>query len=239
MSLNAKYYSSSQQAEAAVRDLLAAGFAEKSIASIDLPAPDAEGESPGAGPDVTATLKAGKLLGDMTDYYASFLSPGNSLVVVRPVFGRDAEATSILQRHHPLDIAPDPRYSPRPPKSPDANAAPFSAAFGFPVLSENKISFSDFWGLKTLADEDHTWLSRWFSPLTRSGFTFSGLFGLKLLSNNPAPLSSLFRMSVKSDRSGNRLTRSFGMPLLSDQATPLSSRLGLPVLSSRERFLYK
>jgi len=83
---------------------------------------------------------------------------------------------------------------------------------------------SDFLGIPTLAD---------MQPRARLIPRPSGpSFGFRLLSNNPAPLSSMLRLKLLSNRPG---TTSFGLPLLSRPKRPWNSSFGLPLLKNPSR----
>lgn len=242
MSFVARYYSTMKKARAAHKSLLAAGFRDESIALINLPAKEPEGDKATSrlGDIAAAALKAGKLLGEDTELYASQLSPGNSLVVVRPPFGRANAVGEILDRHDPLDIAPAPRATDVEKSLPwSEQSAPFSAFLGWSVLSKGATPLSDAWGLSALSDNRLSILSRWFKPLGNPHFSFSDdLLGLELLSDNSKSFSSRLGLPLLSKRSNAPWTRSFGRALLSDDPAPLSRRLGLPVSSSK-RSLYE
>ncbi len=81
------------------------------------------------------------------------------------------------------------------------------------VMPSNPAPFSDFFGIPTLArSRSTTRLSK--GPQSRS-------FGLALLSSNPAPLSSIFKLPMKSKRPKHA---SFGLPLLSKKLSPLAPK---------------
>jgi hypothetical protein len=241
MAAVARYYSTMKKAREATDALKEAGFGSDSIVLLSMPSKEPEGESASARTKsiAAAALKAGQLLGDSADFYSSKLKPGNSLVVVKPMFGRAVEAEAILARFQPMKI-----QMPKPPqKAVDKSlpwsqqAAPLSNALGWSVLSNNPTPFSDNWGFPVLARESLSFLSRWFQPLA-PGWSLSRLLGLSLLSDDPTPLSNTVGIPLTSRRSEPPWTHSFGMSLLSDDSTPLSRRFDIPVLSRREYFLY-
>ena len=133
------------------------------------------------------------------------LQNGRSIVSVKAQFGRAQIATAALQACGPVDTDLIPEYVSVP-------AAPFSMLMGMPVLTDSR---SD-------------------SGLARSDFTLSGLFGMRLLSHNATPLSSLFRIRTISGSRGPR-KRSFGLPLLSGNSAPLSSMFRIPTLKRSRR----
>ncbi|MCY4357481.1 MAG: hypothetical protein OXD01_08175 [Gammaproteobacteria bacterium] len=121
------------------------------------------------------------------------------------------------------------------------NAAPFSSFFGITLLSDrNALADYSSGGYHSGISQRATplssllrWnpltinpislLSRILPPLTGSNFA---LFGFNNLSSNPAPLSAITGIPVKSGQSGKQWQTSLGFALLSDNPTPLSSKLG-------------
>ena len=101
------------------------------------------------------------------------------------------------------------------------NRTPLSSFFGIPLISGQNDSrsyaptkhrssiskkaapLSDFFGLVALSKNRQSFLSRMFPALSGPNFSLSAMFGMPLLSKNPAPLSSMLGMSVKSGKSGD------------------------------------
>jgi hypothetical protein len=79
--------------------------------------------------------------------------------------------------------------------------------------------FSQLLGGQTLS-RGRTFQAK-YAELTRSDWTFSSRIGLRVLSRNQTPWSSL------TGKTGPAWTRSLGLPLLSQDPTPFSSWLGL------------
>lgn len=133
------------------------------------------------------------------------LADGKSIVSVNAPFGTAVDAVKIMEGVKGVDKDSIGRYLPSDP-------APFSAAFGLPVLSKASPT----------------------SMLARSDWTFSSLLGFGLLSNKAAPLSSLFSLPLLTARKKNRKS-SFGLPLLSSTAAPLSSLFGMATVTKRKK----
>lgn len=147
------------------------------------------------------------------------LQDGRSLVSVHAPFGSGQAAINIMERIDGVDGDLLSRYVASDP-------APFSNALGISVISRAEPA----------------------TGLASSDWSLSSAFGLGLLSDKAAPLSSLFGMNTRSS-SKQGWTKSFGLPLLSGKAAPLSSlfgmgtvvkpkrpwnwSLGLPLLSSK------
>ena len=230
-----RIFATPKQAHDAARALADNGFADDAI-HVLTPAGAVDADA-ATGP--SAALVAGYALGSYPRVFtaehvsacARALAEGRSLVGVRTGFGQSQAAMDILEEFGPVDT------DQVMPKSETGKldwdeAAPLSSALGIPTISRNAPSpVSDFLGLPTLSKR-LSFLSRRFRPLTRPTFALSSMFGMPLLSNNPAPLSSRFGMKTLSSGKGYG-THTFGLPLLSRNPAPLSSMLGLKTLSSR------
>jgi hypothetical protein len=105
----AAVFDSPEHADAAVRDLIAAGVAENAIARHT----GAEGgrSSPGDGVEVARPREEGfwsRLFGGERDYdhqvYDRSLASGSTVVTLRVSEDQVALVTEILDRHHPIDI---------------------------------------------------------------------------------------------------------------------------------------
>ena len=151
---------------------------------------------------VDAAIQHGFLrAGSLTEVCWAGLQNGRSIVSVKAQFGRGQSAVTALQAFGPVDTELIPQYV-------SDHAAPLSELLGLPVLIDSQ---SD-------------------SVLVSSDFTLSDLFGVKLLSRSPTPLSSLLRIGTIS-RSRGPQKRSFGLPLVWKNPTPLSSMLRMRTLS--------
>ncbi|MEM9590076.1 MAG: hypothetical protein AAF967_01910 [Pseudomonadota bacterium] len=134
------------------------------------------------------------------------LKEGRSLVSVQAPFGRGKAALASLESADTVYSDKLSRYTT------DDDPAPFSELLGLPVLSNVESS----------------------TQLLNSDWSFSSIFGIRLLSKNPTPLSSLLGLPVllKPKRNWNW---SFGLPLLINNATPLSSLFGIPTLIKTDK----
>jgi hypothetical protein len=105
--------------------------------------------------------------------------------------------------------------------------APFSEFLGLPVLTEGHsrtqlmhhdfhLIFQSFFGLKPLSQKKPRAKLKAFKPF----------LGLKLLSDNPAPLSSMFRLPLLKEPK-------FRKPLM-DNPAPLSSAFKVPTLQDKD-----
>ncbi|WP_372422103.1 hypothetical protein [Salinarimonas chemoclinalis] len=202
------------------------------------PAPDASALDAAA---VRAAVLDGYLPGALSRAYLHLLEAGAIVVSVKAPFGEGAAAQATVYSAQGYEPAPEPP----PPRNP----APFSTAFGIPVLSRSRSrteltptwSFSDFLGLRVLS-RDPAPLSRALGMATLSGGAAQGgrpaqrkttSFGLPLLSRSAAPLSSAVGLSTLTAPKREWKT-SFGLPLLSRSASPLSDLFGLPVLTRKQ-----
>ncbi len=250
MAAIARCYQTGAQAQRAYQSLLDSGYPEGSIAivipeSTAAPAPDAaaptqfDSATPagvGAGEPAqgaaaaadsySSAIKAGSLLGAQADFYLSQLKQGYSLVAASPAFGSAFRATQILDEHQPLALEAQDKVEPEPFRFVSEQSAPLSSFFGLSVLTSSSFSLSAAFGLKSLS-RGHSFLARWFGEIGRHDYTLSGAFGMRLLSSDPAPLSSKLGMPTKSGKSGDRWTRSMGFRMLSDNAAPVSGFFGI------------
>jgi hypothetical protein len=220
-------FRSEEAASAADAALAQEGFTERRVIR-------AEGESDAPARAATAD---GYLPRSMARAYGALLAEGATIAVVKAPFGEGGAAEATMRAAEGYEAPP---ASP-PPRDP----APFSTAFGIPVLTRarsrtelmSRWSFSDFLGIPLLSGKAAPLSSAMGAPVLTSDAREREKrtsFGMPILTRNPAPLSSSVGMPILV--SGKRpWTSSFGMPLLSSNPTPLSSFLGLPVLSRKQR----
>ncbi|WOJ97125.1 hypothetical protein R0137_00790 [Congregibacter brevis] len=234
--LIARLYNDENQARAAAKALVEAGYSSDDVAVMEGPKARnqfAEGEAAPTSNSgsVSHAVRVGSMLGDHADFYMSRLTEGRTLVVTTPPFIASRMVEVILDEHNPL---PDSHVPTPPPFVPiSEQSTPLSNMLGLPVLVNGTLS--EAFGFSTQQD-GLSHFSRWFKPLA-SDFTFSSLVGWKIKSSSATPLSSMLNLPLKSDRVAGK-SSSFGMPLLSKSGTPLSSMLGLRVLSKRNHYLY-
>jgi hypothetical protein len=142
---------------------------------------------------------AGLLARHQVPYCRKQIEAGRYVVAVAASFGFTYEAIEIMEKHGAIADEVPPRRNKDDP-------SPLSDALGLPVLTDAKPATS-------LAS------SHWF---------FSSTFGMKLLSDKAAPLSSAVGMKTVIDRKGPRNTK------LSDKAAPLSSAVGMKTVIDRK-----
>ncbi len=215
-----RMYETEQQARDAVRALKDEGFPEEMIFLV----------TPGSGSSadaIASAIMAGYVLRGYARLYAESVQRGRSLVVVRASFGYGQAAIDTMNRFRPVDTGVPAAAEPSVAWD---EKAPLSSALGLPVLMrKNPAPLSRIIGLPPLSS-GRSVLSPMFGELASSKWSLSSLFGLGLLSRNPAPLSSLFGMKTVSSRRGPMKSR-IGFPLLTRRGAGLSSALGLPTLT--------
>ena len=246
-----RLYETEQQARDAYAKLKQEGFPDNRIflvASSPATAVTADGEEAEAGDAAAATqaaaeldkarldmaaaaLAAGTVMSTNARVYLDGLRQGRSLVVCDAPFGSARLAIHLMDSFGPVDLGPLPSADTvRQERQRATSGTPLSAALGLPVLSRkyDPAPLSDTLGVAVLSS-GRSGFSR-FSELTSPGFSFSSMFGLKLLSTGGAtPLSSKLGLKVLlADKTGRRT--SLGLPLLARQAAPLSALVGAPLL---------
>jgi hypothetical protein len=237
----ARYYETAQQAHDVYASLRENGFPARAIAVI---APRVTTTTDDEGNLVSfdvntveisaASMRAGRLLAEHADFYATNMAEGRSLVVVQPPFGATRLATKLVDSHNPLDVVHESPYVEKPFVPISRRAAPFSEALGWSVLSNKAAPLSEFWGLKTLSNR-LSFMSRMFGELGNPHYALTGMFGLTTRSRSP--YSGLLGLPLLSGRTGDRWKTSFGFPMLSSNPAPFSSFFGMPMLSHK-RTLY-
>jgi hypothetical protein len=232
-------YETEKQARDAVGKLRGEGFPKDTIFLLANPAPKSDEET--AEP-LSMAIKAGFIPRQHLSVYNELLQQGRSLVAVRAPFGQARLATGILDSCGPVDTGI------RPPERRSIAwepGAPLSSALLLPPLSRHKPdAFSMSFGFPTLASGPTTRakladphmavfgqpsMSRNPAPLSsifhiktisgKSGASWRSSFGLRMLSDNPAPFSSWLGLHLLKDK-----------PRPSEPA-PFSAGLGIPTLS--------
>jgi hypothetical protein len=201
--ISTRIYDTPQNAKGAVTKLKKSRVKDDQISVVS-----SEGKSPD---DVVAAIEAAGLPAASAKVYAEAVAKGGTLVAVRPLFGKGAEANEILDSFSPIEtsLESDHVVTATDPTAPLSSAAgwatlsndptPLSTFFKWPLLSDNKFPASKLFSWKLLSDNK---------------FPASKQFNWPLLSSNPTPLSSKYNLQ-----------------LLSDDAIPLSRKLNLAVLS--------
>jgi hypothetical protein len=238
----ARYYKTVQQAHDVHAALRENGFPSRAIAVVapsETKKTDEEGKLISAKSNIhevaTSSIRAGRLLAEHADFYASNLKKGWSLVVVQPPFGAVRLATTVLDSHKPVGVTHE-EPDEIPPFVPiSQRAAPFSEALGWNVLSDKAAPLSEFWGFNTLS-RGLSFMSRTFGELGNPHYALTDMFGLTTRSRSP--YHGTFGLPLLSGKSGDRWKYSLGLPMLSKGAAPLSNFFGMPLLSSG-RSLYR
>jgi len=216
-----RVYGTEQQANDAVARLKEYGFPQDGILTVR---PASEGAAD-SGEAVWSAVRAGFVLQERAKRYGDAVRQGQSLVAVRPPFGRGQVAIDILDSLAPVATGFERQGS---GISWDV-AAPLSSGLRAPALWRGQPApFSRLTGGQILL-RGRTFAAK-YPELTRPEWTFSSRLGLRLLSRNQAPRSSL------SGKAGPAWTRSLGLPLLASGPTPFSSSLGLGFVTGRLRF---
>ncbi|MFQ3623660.1 MAG: hypothetical protein SNJ73_08955, partial [Acetobacteraceae bacterium] len=162
---------------------------------------------------VADSIAAAGILAEEARIYAERVLQGNSLVIVRALFGGAVRARQILAQHGPVD---------------SGVAEPSQRLMT--SVGDGTASGGGNW-LHTLGTAPHPMeaLTGWPS-LTKEGWMFSDRFGWRYLLDDPTPLSSKFGWKLLSD-TPYPLSSKFGWKLLSDTPHPLSSKFGWKLLT--------
>ncbi len=152
--------------------------------------------------NVRGAIKAQRIPANYSSALVKALGSGRYVVAIEPPFGRGMLAGRIMDSGGAVDTEHLPAYVPYNPSP-----------------------LSDFLGIPTLVSYEHSINIRQLST-----FSLSSAVGIKELSSNPTPLSSLTGIKPLVKLDANRKS-SFGMPLLSKNPTPLSSAIGLKPIS--------
>ncbi len=184
-----RLYANKESAHKAWNELKNKGFSDSYLF-----APPAAGED--GGPVAAST---GAILDEMVNayilkshaaIYARRVSQGASLVTVHAPFSGGLKATSILDRHGPIDSG-----VPEPASSTFLydETVPFSSAFRMPLLTKCAHPFEAIVGVPSLITGNVAYRAR-STPVNPT--PLSSALGLPLLSRNPAPFSSLFKLPL-------------------------------------------
>jgi hypothetical protein len=227
-----RVYDTHQKAVEAVSGLHEYGFTDSQIILID--------GSTAADPAATAAAIAAENIPPAdVDIYAQAVAQGASLVTVDASFGTAAVVTEIMRKPGPMPITVtaveiDAKVEPWD------DAAPLSSALHMPVLitrtsrttTEPKLlddptPLSTALGIRVLSQSSK------LPSLLPTDWSLSGLLGLPMLSQDPAPLSRMLGRRVLSDNP-TPLSTATNQPVLLDNPTPLSSKFGWRVLSEKQ-----
>jgi len=178
-----RMYANAEQAQRAVEKLEACGLSREQC-RINLVTSSSAATVEG----LVGAITAGLVLKAHAQVYAQGVAQGRALVSLHAPFGTGRIYEEILDELGPVDsgVADDAA----PPAWDDA--APFSSAFGWPVISKPNPYL--FMGLPAILRSGATTSAALgLAELTSSDLA---IFGTPALSRNPAPFSSLLHMPV-------------------------------------------
>ncbi|MEJ1158548.1 hypothetical protein [Prosthecomicrobium sp. N25] len=126
--------------------------------------------------------------------YAARVAAGHSLVAVHAPFGTALTATTILDRHGPIDSGiPAPAYEPYQydPRT------PFSSVLWLPTLSKTRLPFQKVTGLPTLT-EGPALMTRLLGPLLTGTKVFTTF--MPMLTRDRTPFSNLLNLPTLTEK---------------------------------------
>lgn len=180
-----RMYATAQQAAVAVDKLRTWGFPADAISVVG---PAAASDTPQT---IDKALMAAYVPGAETDPYIKGVLDGHSVVVVRAPFGLGGIATEYLISAGPVDSGLN-SFEPLPAWD---DAAPLSSALHIPVLTGRSASPYSTPCLLT-RNGGTVGAALGLPELTDAGTPTTEGFGMPMLSDNPAPLSSLLHLPV-------------------------------------------
>jgi hypothetical protein len=184
-----RLYASEENARKAWDELKRRGFAD-----IHLFTPSPRGEDGAAVSGSAESLVDGMvkafILRSHAAVYARRVGEGASLVTVHAPFSGGHKATTIVDRHGPIDSGIS---EPVSPSYGWDEEHPFSSAFRLPLLTRCEHPFEEIVGLPSLIKTNYASMGR---PKPDNPAPFSAMLGLPVLSNEPAPLSSFFKFPI-------------------------------------------
>jgi hypothetical protein len=188
-----RMYSTSGQAASAKAALEREDYSDVHMVSGDLAGASVD--------DIVAAITKGNVLRSDARIYAEGIRKGGSLVTVHAPFSGGARAIRILDKFGPIEsgISEPVDYI-----MPWDDATPMSCILQMPLLLDDPVPFSRFWNVRPLAGDSFSLSSLIGMPLLTKAVSRTSSFGIPLLSSNPAPLSSLFRIPTLS---GSRSSR--------------------------------
>ncbi len=176
-----RLYATAQQAEDAITKVRANGLPSSQINLV--------GPSTAASEDgLVSAIAKGNVLLAHAKVYAKKVKAGHFLVSVSAPGGTGRFYGGVLDASGPSDSGIQETF----PGRAWEEAAPFSCAFGLPVLS--KPSMYDFAGIGAIDHTGKTTSANWGLPEIASSSL--AVFGRPKMSRNPAPFSSLFHIPV-------------------------------------------
>ena len=180
-----RLYASQDAARAAAAELREEGFTDVFVVT-----PPSGSDAPVSA--IAAQIAEGRVLLADARIYARGVAAGGSLVTVHAPFGTGMLATTILEEHKPIASG---KAEPEPEKLWD-EATPLSSALMIPLLNDDATPVSKIIGIAPLTSDTCSASGMVGLPLLTDGSVPDGRWGMKFLSNNPAPLSSLIGMPL-------------------------------------------
>ncbi len=184
-----RLYANEENARKAWDELKRRGFAD-----IHLFTPPPRGEDGAPAASSAASILDGMvkafIVRSNAAVYARRVTEGASLVTVHAPFSGGLKATTILDRHGPIDSG---IAEPASPSFAWDEEHPFSSAFRLPLLARCEHPFEEIVGLPSLFKTSYATLGR---QKPDNPAPLSSALGLPVLSNEPAPLSSLFKFPL-------------------------------------------
>jgi hypothetical protein len=187
--ISTRIYDTPQNAKGAVTKLKKSRVKDDQISVVS-----SEGKSPD---DVVAAIEAAGLPSASAKVYAEAVAKGGTLVAVRPLFGKGAEANEILDSFSPIETSLESDHV----VTATDPTAPLSSAAGWATLSNDPTPLSTFFKWPLLSDNK---------------FPASKQFNWPLLSSNPTPLSTKYNLQLLSD-DATPLSRKLNIAVLSKE----------------------
>jgi len=176
-----RLYATAQQANDAIAKVRANGLPSSQINLV--------GPTSAATEDaLAAAIAKGNVLNAHAKVYAKKVKAGHYLVSVIAPGGTGRLYGNVLDAAGPSDMGIQETF----PGRVWEEAAPFSCAFGLPILS--KPSIYDFAGIGAIDRTGKTTSAKWGLPEIASSRL--AVFGTPGVSHNPSPFSSLFHIPV-------------------------------------------
>jgi hypothetical protein len=189
-----RMYASPEQAKLAVERLRRWGFEQELINLVTASStPPANAPASAASDDpVLSSILSGYVLKAHAKVYAAEVHQGRAMVAIRPPFGTGGIAEELMDECNPVKSALV--IEQRDPMPMWDEAAPFSSAFGLPVLVRATAPFSAFWVLPVVTRRLKSLGAALGIPeVIRSSWY---LFGEPKLSRSATPLSSMLGLPL-------------------------------------------
>jgi hypothetical protein len=183
-----RLYGSHQHAVDAVNELRKYGFGDEDIHVVG-----GNGATTMSLAEVAAAIMKGYVLKSEAMVYAEGVRRGGTLVTVHAPIGTAGRVIRILD-----SFAPTESGVAEPPGDFVTwdEAAPLSSALHFRTLLDDSATFSRFWNVPVLTKGRASLSAALGMPELKEAGPMQSSFGLPLLSDNPAPLSSLLHLPL-------------------------------------------